>query len=232
MSLFRIQPVSILCLWLPLGLLIAQVIVEATVPRPIVNAMVSENGMYEILQFLVIGGAFVWAVCLLRLKSLQASKWVWRWIALAAVCALYVAGEEISWGQHIFDWTTSDNWAAVNDQNETNLHNTSSWLDQKPRVLLEIGVYVGGIIIPVLMRVRKNLLPEKFAVIYPTIALMPTALMLLLLRILTEVQDAGGAAYFARISELKETWMYYFVFLYIALMSQRFKGQAKTDETA
>src|SRR3546814_4167282 len=54
-----------------------------------------------------------------------------------------MAGEEASWGQHYAGWLTPDNWQALNDQGETNLHNTSSWLDQKPRTLLEIGVIVG-----------------------------------------------------------------------------------------
>jgi uncharacterized membrane protein len=33
------------------------------------------------------------------------------------------AGEEISWGQRIFNWETPEALAELNDQNETNLHN-------------------------------------------------------------------------------------------------------------
>ena len=73
------------------------------------------------------------------------------WFGLAALCCLYVAGEEISWGQHLFDWATPENWSEVNDQNETNIHNTSSWFDQKPRLVLLIGTVFGSLILPYLL---------------------------------------------------------------------------------
>lgn len=43
--------------------------------------------------------------------------------ALIALACLFIAGEELSWGQWIFHWETPDSLAAVNLQNETNLHN-------------------------------------------------------------------------------------------------------------
>src|SRR3546814_9825984 len=71
---------------------------------------------------------------------------------------------EASWGQHYAGWLTPENWQALNDQGETNLHNTSSWLDQKPRTLLEIGVIVGGILIPMLALRRPALREGRFAI--------------------------------------------------------------------
>ena len=67
-----------------------------------------------------------------------------------------------SWGQHFLGWESSEFWQDINDQSETNLHNTSSWLDQKPRLILEIGVMVGGIVIPLLIKFKKGLLPARF----------------------------------------------------------------------
>jgi uncharacterized membrane protein YuzA (DUF378 family) len=43
--------------------------------------------------------------------------------ALLGLAAVVIAGEEMSWGQWIFGWATPETLAAVNLQNETNLHN-------------------------------------------------------------------------------------------------------------
>ena len=36
---------------------------------------------------------------------------------------LFGFGEEISWGQRIFNWSTSEGYSNINRQNETNIHN-------------------------------------------------------------------------------------------------------------
>lgn len=43
--------------------------------------------------------------------------------ALFAVLFFFAAGEEISWGQRIFGWESSEYFMERNAQNETNLHN-------------------------------------------------------------------------------------------------------------
>lgn len=43
--------------------------------------------------------------------------------AVGAVAALLIAGEEMSWGQWLFHWSTPADLYAGNLQNETNLHN-------------------------------------------------------------------------------------------------------------
>lgn len=44
-------------------------------------------------------------------------------LLIVGVLFIIGAGEEISWGQRIFNWQTPEALAAINDQNETNLHN-------------------------------------------------------------------------------------------------------------
>ncbi len=73
---------------------------------------------------------------------------------IAALSSLYIAGEEMSWGQHFFHWNTPDYWAEVNRQQETNLHNTYAVFEKYPRAILEIGVLIGGIAHP-----RRCLVP-------------------------------------------------------------------------
>jgi len=45
------------------------------------------------------------------------------WFLILAFIFLLGSGEEISWGQRIFGWETSEGYGQVNRQNETNLHN-------------------------------------------------------------------------------------------------------------
>ncbi len=47
-----------------------------------------------------------------------------RWVyVLGALAFLFAAGEEISWGQRLFGWTTPDFLMGLNKQGETNIHN-------------------------------------------------------------------------------------------------------------
>ena len=49
-----------------------------------------------------------------------------RIYVLGGIALMFAAGEEISWGQRIFDWTTPDLLQDLNAQGETNLHNIYS----------------------------------------------------------------------------------------------------------
>ena len=80
------------------------------------------------------------------------------WLVIYGLGCIYFLGEEISWGQHLFGWETPDTWIEVNDQQETNLHNTSGWLDQIPRTVLTVGIVVGGFICPL---IRKWIGPNQ-----------------------------------------------------------------------
>ena len=76
------------------------------------------------------------------------------WLLMWTLACVYFAGEETSWGQWYFQWGTPDGFKEINDQQETNLHNISSWMDQKPRALVELWIFIGGIILPLVRWVR------------------------------------------------------------------------------
>ena len=60
------------------------------------------------------------------------------WIAALTLACIYLGGEELAGGQQLVGWQTPEYIGEINDQNETNIHNMSSWFNQKPRLLLEI----------------------------------------------------------------------------------------------
>ena len=102
---------------------LAFVAVAAIPFRGAFRALANEDGLAEWGQF----------VCLIVLVPLYArlSFALWRQgqrpvallYALAALAIVFVAGEEISWGQRIFGWLTPGALDDINNQGETNIHN-------------------------------------------------------------------------------------------------------------
>jgi hypothetical protein len=80
------------------------------------------------------------------------------WFVLWLLGTFYFLGEEVSWGQWWFGWDTPEAWAEINRQDETNIHNISSWFSEKPRLMLELFIYSGGFLIPLFYpKVEKRL---------------------------------------------------------------------------
>ena len=213
----------LLWLWVPIAIIIAQIGIEIFTPAQYLPAMHSEGGPHETLQFIFMSAAlFIAILTLMKIKA--QNPWLTAWVSIAALSSLYVAGEEVSWGQHIFDWGTPEFWSGVNDQNETNLHNTSSWLDQKPRLVLLIGTIVGGLIIPALAKWKPQALPKKFLIIYPPAILSVTAAFALLIKIMDKIQDGLDQNLLTRAAEIEELYLYYFVLLYLVILLKRLKS--------
>lgn len=90
--------------------------------EPLVWLFGSETVDFGLSEFGV-----VFALCattaMLGWLAFRENSWG-RWaLVLAGLAAFIIAGEELSWGQWIFHWSTPEPIAAVNLQQETNLHN-------------------------------------------------------------------------------------------------------------
>jgi hypothetical protein len=143
----RIRDISPHWTWLSFGLLAAIVFARFVLPDDAYQYYVNERE-YGIVEWLTPAMLLPGVVCgALALKHWQRlPNFPARlWILLVTLGALYMAGEEISWGQWIFMWDTPEAMLEINDQHETNLHNTSSWMDQKPRLLLELWALFGAL---------------------------------------------------------------------------------------
>lgn len=211
-----------LWLWIPLAIIIAQIALELFVPAHLKTPLHSEGGPHETLQFVFALLALIWGVRCLLLPSLDRPPLLTGWIICFIFGCAYIAGEEVSWGQHILDWGTPDFWAQVNDQNETNLHNTSSWLNQKPRLILLIGVIVGGLIIPALRHFKSAIVPKAFEIIYPPACLCVVAALALGVKIIDKIDPAlPDIIILSRASEVEELYLFYFVLLYMVVLYRR-----------
>ena len=216
-------------LWLiaPLGLAAILVFVAHASPQFYERWLDDESrGLLSAAHVIIPVIAIVVAVRMLNLKMLRDAPWLCAWVAIAAVGAIYLAGEEASWGQHYIGWETPDAWSVLNDQGETNLHNISSWFDQKPRLILEIGIIVGGILVPIYAYFRPAIRQSRFAIILPPAICLPTALLAEISMGSERVIDLwdGGQFIFSRASEVQETYFYFFILLYLLVLSRRIRA--------
>ncbi|MDB2683124.1 hypothetical protein N9Z27_02610 [Alphaproteobacteria bacterium] len=208
-------------LWLPITVGIAQIILELTLPSGVLAELHSETGPHEFFEFILMFAGLIVALLTLKKLDIPDNKLLAGWLGLAALSCFYVAGEEVSWGQHFMNWSTPEYWLHINDQGETNLHNTSSWLDQKPRLILELGVLVGGLIIPLLLRFKPKTLPQQFAIFYPTVQFIPLAIMIFTVKMSEKVAEVMDVTLFERASEIEELYIFYFVLLYLIVLRRR-----------
>ncbi|MFK7956596.1 MAG: hypothetical protein AB8B96_10900 [Lysobacterales bacterium] len=139
------NPINI-ALWLLPWLILASVI-AARIALPVEEfraRLMGELGPIELGTVVILAIAIGVGLHLLRQPNHNGLQKVW--FVMVVLGCVYFAGEEMSWGQHLVGWSTPDSIAELNDQQETNLHNMSSWLDQKPRLALELWMVFGALL--------------------------------------------------------------------------------------
>jgi hypothetical protein len=110
--------------------------------RDVFRFVTAEDSLLEWPQFLFIFSAsiiFGWLGIQFVRQGQQAVGLVYLLLALGA---FFVAGEEISWGQRIFGWSTPDTLDAINHQGETNVHNIR-WVQTAFGYVLLLGAAYG-----------------------------------------------------------------------------------------
>ena len=195
-----------------------------------------EYGIIEIVTVVLLVPAVALALATLTWPRIRSSGLLMAWLVAHGAGALYFAGEEISWGQHLFAWETGEWFRQVNDQNETNLHNISSWLDQKPRSLLLLWILLAGALWPLVERRRGYLDEDGFlGKVLPTRELVPLSLTVVLVRAPHYLADAfdlakGGLARQVvepiNLTEVQECLFAVFILLYVIALRRRLRRVA------
>lgn len=145
---------------------------------------------------------------------------------------VYFAGEEASWGQHWFRWGTPDDWAALNRQDETNLHNlegsVGTLFNKLPRNIMTWAILIGGAILPLVRRARgRHYAPRSFAWwIMPRTTCVTAAFIAALAtvpqRIALALTGSMPAAFDITSGEVKELMIALFLLIYISSVARRF----------
>ena len=156
----------------------------------------------------------------------ELSVYLKAWLVLLILGAAYFALEEISYGQHMFGWDTAESWKELNDQDETNLHNVHSMFDQVPRALLTLGIFVGGILLPLYWKFRgiERDESDRFYWQWPTLDCVTIGLLVILIRPVLSIVDTDVI----NTGETKENLFALFILLYcVSLRSRlRLRGEA------
>lgn len=208
---------------LPLVLFLAFSLALYLRPDLRLTVLEGELGVLENTQAAVLLAALIAALVLVARARAAHDRGLVVWAALLALGSAYMLGEEISWGQHYVGWAAEGWFARVNDQQETNLHNTSTWFDQKPRALLEAAIYVGGLLYPLVTAATGRLRVARPWWLMPTFAGF-TAALLVLVTILPEwlhLFGFGQGPKPYRAAEQQELFIYLFVFLYTLSLLRR-----------
>jgi len=240
--------------WLYLGfapiLLIAIVLVRSLDHAAYRRIFDGELGVIELATPVLAFIAAAFGVATLA-RARPPRAWLRLWLALVTAGAVYFGGEELSWGQHLVGWRTPPAIEGLNDQQETNLHNISSWFDQKPRLLLELWVLVAGVLVPLarseragqgdtpLFRAGQSAARprrlEKWDAplstgddwrswFWPTRVCLPTALIAIAIRLPERVKDVLELERLPleiRYSEPQEYYFALFILLYLASIWRR-----------
>jgi len=211
-----------LWLWLPVTLFIVIFCTAFISNNTYVYLFKGELGLIELATPLLLVPAIVSGVLILLNKEKEDVKQFDAWIIFVTLACIYFAGEEISWGQHLQGWETPRWIEEINKQHETNLHNMSGWFNQKPRLLLEILVLVGGIYMPLKRKLLYIHLPHNNWQywLYPSKVCIPAAILAILSRIpdrLNNLFESNWMIYDVRLSEVQE--LYFAIFLMIYLLS-------------
>ena len=192
----------------------------------------SELGIVELgTPMLLLPG--LWAgIQIWRHRRALPRAWLAAWLALVSVGGFYFAGEEISWGQQLFGWSTPVEISAINDQHETNFHNISSWFDQKPRLALELWVIVGGLLLPAWRALRGiRFGPDDWQYwFWPGIVCVPAAALAEAIKLPEYVKDLFGLPPFSievRYSEIQEFYFALFLGLYLLSCWLRLRPRAR-----
>lgn len=202
---------------LPLSLAAVAVVLAYTAPRWSTEVFLTEGwGPVEFSHFLIPLAATGVAVQALAALPRGTGLGLHLWLGALALGNLYIAGEEQSWGQHFFHWSTPDYWAELNRQHETNLHNVSSWLNHKPRVLLQLAIIFGAIVLPLTAaRGWFGGFRRRLALVLPGRSAWPLGWLAIFYMGWDHLaKNAGFPELSTRDAEMQETFIYGFLLVY------------------
>lgn len=195
---------------------------------------------YSFIENLTVLFAFVGAMISFKLISMSQNlpmpTFFKVWFILFTIALIYLGGEEASWGQHIFGWESSEYFKQNNQMYETNLHNLTPNMEQVPKILLHIAAVFGGLLWPLLIRV-KNIQLDKTGFWYwlmPNKAVVTSCFLAIAVRLWERYYawmqikpEYAERDAFKELKEANETFLVLFMLIYLVSIFYRLKAQNK-----
>ena len=197
--------------------------------RPLYRALVWEDGIVEWIQVLLVCGLIALGFDIRRRLARAGHVWFSRLYLGAALGALFILGEEISWGQRLFGWATPDALEEVNAQGETNLHNIRGVLAILNMVML--GIAAAAAALPIAWRIRAGDRPRGVAeaLLVPPLFVVPAFLLAVSYRVGRMIWLPDAPPIISRYQEVTETGFYFGFLVFAWVVARRLRQQAAAD---
>ena len=145
------------------------------------HAIARENGVWESLTAIsLFASSMIFLTSLIKQKNTYLT-WCSMFGALSLGALFFLgAGEEISWGQSIFNFETSEEWSSINVQKEFNIHNLYGYWANR---LMMIFFFVYLAFLPVTGRLFADMhyLVQRLGIPVGPLAFVPWTLIALLM---------------------------------------------------
>ena len=184
---------------------------------------IQEDGFAENVQVVLLFCTFLMAMAVTYREWFKGTRWVALMYALLCCGFIFLIGEELTWGQRIFKWSTTATFAAINKQHETNLHNIESVEQVFKWVQLLVGAY--GFLLPLV--IFKWPLPawlkKELPAFIPHPTLMPAFAALFVWRLYRNLLPAPEDFYFfvSEYNEVLELTLAVGLFLFLVFQLRR-----------
>jgi hypothetical protein len=209
---------------LAVGPLIVAAFIALTIPyRALYAALIEEDGIVEWLQIgALIGLVIVGAAIAVRLLSRRRIVFGLLYL-LATVAAVFILGEEISWGQRILGWVTPEHLVHLNRQGETNIHNIGQTLQVLNLVMMTVAFVAAAV--PVAWRLwagDRHRLPEEYLLV-PPVFLATSFLLAAVYRLVRFALIPEGRYVISRYQEATELAFYAALLAFAFLVFRRLR---------
>lgn len=230
-----------LAVWVP-ALVYPILLLSIPLYPPFYGFMQRKEGGIEYLQFavLLIGVLIGLGIFKYTDRLPSGGRWLKGFYAVSLLGMFVLAGEEVSWGEHLGFWDHEDVpgfIAELNDQKETNFHNMSNVLDQGPTNVIVVGTFIAFVVLPVVRKARgETMRPDQADYwFWPTRVCVVSAIGVLLIpfpkRIYEWITGADGPNEL-RHSEFHEFYIALLMTTYIISIYIRLKHMPKPDRSA
>ena len=223
----------------PVGALLALLLVYQTGGDLFYYAVKSPTSILEMTTGMMLLAVVAVTIYMLFQPAVRAQKPLRAWLVVYLLATIFFLGEDQNWGQYYLNRNVPDYFLLHNKEQEINLHNMSSWFNQKPRLMLELWVIMVGIVVPLgwawPKRATASFLP---AIFWPRRELMSVAILTIFILLPEWMADLGFEFNHAfqkgdlRFSEVQELYYAYFMLLYVLLVGSRAKEAVIVSEMA
>tara|TARA_B100000787_G_scaffold155515_1_gene131054 strand:- start:1144 stop:1914 length:771 start_codon:yes stop_codon:yes gene_type:complete len=184
-----------------------------------------ENKLIENFQviFLLLSLIYFFVI----IKKLKNNFFMYYYFVVCFIGMFYFLGEEISWGQHFFQWNSPNFFISHNNQNETNLHNMSNLFNEVPRYLVLFFCCFSPFSVLFFKKFFINkksisflLLPNPKILIICASLIFFTIPDLILSKLDLEIYFQRITFNFLRVSELQELIVAFYFFIYSSSINE------------